>query len=102
MPKLADFAITKKWPAQHPERPQLHSRRLLGVLNQRLADHEWIMGDNDMIAGIASFRWINNLIAFREAGGLVGIAGFAHVKRALVAFAARPAVVRGLTIPTRA
>lgn len=77
------------------------SRRLLGVLDQRLADRAWIMGDTYSIADIASFPWINNLIGFYEAGGLVGFDDFAHVKRALAAFMARPAVVRGLGIPKR-
>ena len=78
------------------------SKRLLGVLNQRLADRAWIIGDAYTIADIASFPWVNNLIGFYEAGGLVGIDDFAHVKRALAAFVARPAVVRGLAIPKRA
>jgi GST-like protein len=77
------------------------SRRLLGVLNQRLADRAWIMGDTYSIADIATFPWINNLVGFYEAGGLVGIADFPHVTRALAAFMARPAVVRGLGIPKR-
>jgi GST-like protein len=77
------------------------SRRLLGVLDQRLAQREWIMGDAYSIADIASFPWINNLIGFYEAGALVGIADFPHVTRALAAFMARPAVVRGLGIPQR-
>jgi len=77
------------------------SRRLLGVLEQRLAQREWIMGDAYSIADIASFPWINNLIGFYEAGALVGIADFPHVTRALAAFMARPAVVRGLGIPKR-
>jgi GSH-dependent disulfide-bond oxidoreductase len=77
------------------------SRRLLRVLEQRLAHREWIMGDAYSIADIASFPWINNLIGFYEAGALVGIADFPHVTRALAAFMARPAVVRGLGIPKR-
>ncbi len=77
------------------------SRRLLGVLDQRLADRAWIMGDTYSIADIASFPWINNLIGFYEAGALVGFDDFVHVKRALAAFMARPAVVRGLGIPKR-
>ena len=77
------------------------SRRLLGVLEQRLAQRERIMGDAYSIADIASFPWINNLIGFYEAGALVGIADFPHVTRALAAFMARPAVVRGLGIPKR-
>jgi GST-like protein len=77
------------------------SRRLLGVLDKHLAGREWIMGDDYSIADIASFPWINNLVGFYEAGGLVGFDDFTHVKRALAAFLARPAVVRGLGIPKR-
>ena len=77
------------------------AKRLLGVLEQRLEGRAWIMGDEYGIADIATFPWINNLIGFYEAGGLVGIADFPHVKRALAAFVTRPAVVRGLAIPKR-
>jgi GST-like protein len=77
------------------------SRRLLGVLDKHLASREWIMGDDYSIADIASFPWINNLVGFYEAGALVGFDDFAHVKRALAAFMARPAVARGLGIPKR-
>jgi GST-like protein len=59
------------------------------------------MGDAFSIADIATFPWINNLIGFYGAGDLVGIADFAHVKRVLQAFMARPAVIRGLAIPAR-
>ena len=77
------------------------SKRLLGVIDQRLAERKWIMGDDYTIADIASFPWIRNLIGFYEAGDLVGIENFPNVKRALDAFVARPAVVRGLNIPKR-
>jgi GST-like protein len=78
------------------------SKRLLGVLNQRLADRRWIMGDMYTIADIAVFPWIRALVGFYEADGLVGIADFPHVTRALQAFTARPAVVKGVNIPARA
>ena len=78
------------------------SRRLLGVLNQRLADRAWIMGDVYTIADMSVLPWVRNLIGFYEAGDLVGIADFPHVTRALQAFLARPAVVRGIDIPKRA
>ena len=77
------------------------SRRLLGVLDKHLEGRAWIMGDDYSIADIATFPWINNLVGFYEAGDLVGFADFAHVKRALAAFVARPAVARGLNIPPR-
>ena len=77
------------------------AKRLLGVLNQRLAGRAWIMGDAYTIADIATFPWVRNLIGFYEAGDLVGIEDFPHVTRALKAFVARPAVVKGLEIPKR-
>ena len=77
------------------------SKRLLGVLDQRLANRAWIMGDTYTIADIATFPWVRNLIGFYEAGDLVGMQDFQNVTRALAAFVARPAVVRGLGIPDR-
>ncbi len=77
------------------------SKRLLGVLEQRLAGRRWIMGDAYTIADIATFPWVRNLIGFYEAGELVGIADFPQVRRALDAFVARPAVAKGITIPSR-
>ncbi len=77
------------------------AKRLLSVLNDRLADREWIMGDAYTIADIAVFPWVRNLTGFYEAGELVGIEDFPRVTRALDAFVARPAVARGLNIPQR-
>jgi GST-like protein len=78
------------------------SKRLLGVLNARLADRAWIMGESYTIADMATFPWVRNLIGFYGAAELVGIADFPHVTRSLDAFLARPAVVRGVDIPKRA
>jgi GST-like protein len=83
------------------DRYAAESRRLLAVLNQRLAERAWIMGDEYTIADIATFPWVRNLLGFYEAGELVGIADFPHVTRALAAFVARPAVTRGIEIPAR-
>jgi|SRR5579872_837272 len=77
------------------------SRRLLGVLEGRLAGRAWVMGDAYTIADIAIFPWVRNLVGFYEAGEIVGFADFPHVKRVLDAFLARPAVQRGLDIPKR-
>jgi GSH-dependent disulfide-bond oxidoreductase len=75
------------------------ARRLLDVLNTRLAARAWIMGEAYTIADIATFPWVRNLIGFYAAGELVGIADFPNVTRSLAAFLARPAVERGLLIP---
>ena len=81
------------------ERYVTESRRLLSVLEERLSERAWIMGDEYTIADIATFPWVRNLIGFYEAGDLVGISDFPNVTRALDAFVARPAVERGLAIP---
>jgi GST-like protein len=78
------------------------SKRLLGVLEQRLVGRSWIMGDSYTIADIATLPWVRNLIGFYGAGDLVGINDFPNVLRVAEAFAARPAVVKGLGIPARA
>ncbi len=75
------------------------SKRLLAVLEQQLKAGPWIMGETYSIADIATFPWVRNLIGFYEARDLVGIENFPHVLRSLDAFLARPAVIKGLTIP---
>lgn len=75
------------------------SRRLLGVLDGRLAGRDWIMGDEYTIADMAVFPWVGNLLGFYGAGDLVGFAEFRNVQRVLDAFLARPAVAAGLEIP---
>jgi GST-like protein len=75
------------------------SRRLLGVLDQRLNGRSWVMGESYTIADIAIFPWVRNLIDRYGAGELVGIQDFPQVNRVWAAFVARPAVQRGLLVP---
>ena len=75
------------------------ARRILAVLDGRLAGRSWMMGEAYTIADIAVFPWVRNLVGFYEAGELVGIANYPNVTRVLEAFLARPAVARGLRIP---
>ena len=81
------------------ERYVAESRRLLGVLEQRLAGRDWVMGSHYTIADMAIFPWMRNLVEFYGAGELVGWGDFPQVQRVLAAFVARPAVQRGLHIP---
>jgi GST-like protein len=97
--KFAGKAFEDKRPR---DRYVNESKRVLGVLNGRLTDRSWIMGDTYTIADIATFPWVRNLIGFYDAGELVGIQDFPNVTRSLEAFVARPAVVRGLEIPKKA
>jgi GST-like protein len=81
------------------DRYAAESKRLLGVLDQRLAGRDWVMGDQYTIADIAILPWVRNLVGFYDAGELVEFSRFKNVARVLEAFVARPAVARGLTIP---
>jgi GSH-dependent disulfide-bond oxidoreductase len=77
------------------------TRRLLAVIDERLATRRWLMGETYTIADMALFPWVRNLVGFYGAAELVGFESFAHVAAALQNFMARPAVARGLTIPAR-
>ena len=77
------------------------SRRLLGVLEGRLKNRTWIMGDDYTIADIALWGWLRSLRDFYEAGDLVGWTGFPAVEAWLERCLARPANQAALNIPPR-
>ena len=83
------------------ERYLAESKRLLKVLNARLGQGTWMMGEEYTIADMAILPWVDNLVNFYGAGELVGMADFRHVTRALEAFLARPAVQKGMHVPAR-
>jgi GSH-dependent disulfide-bond oxidoreductase len=68
------------------------SKRLYGVLDRRLRQHEYLAGDYS-IADIATMPWLR----FPERQG-VDIEEYPNVKRWREAILARPAVQRGLTL----
>lgn len=96
--KFAGKAYEDKRPL---ERYVTESKRLLGVLETRLEDRDWIMGDYS-IADVATLGWVRNLIGFYEAGELVEFDALKSVPAWLARGLARPAVQRGLEIPARA
>jgi GSH-dependent disulfide-bond oxidoreductase len=77
------------------------SKRLLGVMEARLAGRQWIMDDEYTIADISMLGWVRNLIGFYEARELVEFDSFREVPAWLERGLARPAVQCGLTIPRR-
>ncbi|MEW5835158.1 MAG: glutathione S-transferase N-terminal domain-containing protein [Pseudomonadota bacterium] len=81
------------------ERYVAESQRLLGVLDGRLDDRTWLMGDDYTVADIATAGWVRNLIGFYEARELVQFHRYAHAAAWLDRVLARPAVQRGLAIP---
>ncbi len=96
--KFAGKAIEDKRPL---ERYAGESKRLLGVLEGRLAGREWVMGDDYTIADIALFPWVRTVRDFYEAGDLVGLADSPNVLAWLDRCLARPASRKGLVIPPR-
>ncbi|MDX5445964.1 MAG: glutathione S-transferase N-terminal domain-containing protein [Zoogloeaceae bacterium] len=70
------------------------TRRIYGVLDRRLAQHEWLAADMYSIADIATFPWIA-----RHEWQQVALTDFPNVKRWYDAIAARPAVARGMAVP---
>ncbi|UGB47125.1 glutathione S-transferase N-terminal domain-containing protein [Frateuria edaphi] len=83
------------------ERYVVESRRLLGVLEARLDERPWLMGEDYSIADIATLGWVRNLVGFYEARDLVHFDELSNVPAWLERGLARPAVERGLQIPSR-
>jgi GSH-dependent disulfide-bond oxidoreductase len=96
--KFAGKAFEDKRPL---ERYVAESKRLLGVVENRLAARAWIMGDDYTIADISLLGWVRNLITFYEARDLVAYDSLKNVPAWLERGLARPAVQRGLAIPKR-
>ncbi len=96
--KFAGKEIADKRPL---ERYVKESKRLLGVLDARLAGRTWIMGEDYSIADVSTLGWVRNLITFYEARELVDFDRLTEVPGWLERGLARPAVQRGLEIPKR-
>jgi len=96
--KFAGREIEDKRPL---DRYVAESKRLLGVLETRLAGRQWIMDDDYSIADISLLGWVRNLVGFYGAGDLVEYDKLKAVPAWLERGLARPAVQRGLTIPGR-
>jgi GSH-dependent disulfide-bond oxidoreductase len=77
------------------DRYQREVTRLFGVLDQQLADHEYIAGAYS-IADIALWPWVSG---YDWSG--VSIAEFAHLQRWLALVGERPAVQEGRDVPIK-
>lgn len=92
----------KDWEDKRPrDRYVGEAKRILALLEARLAGRTWMMGESYTIADIAIWPWVRNLVGFYGAGDLVGFSAYQNVQRTLEAFVKRPAVERGLSIPKR-
>jgi GSH-dependent disulfide-bond oxidoreductase len=77
------------------------SKRLLGVIDERLTSRQWIMDDEYTITDISMLGWVRNIVGFYEARELVAFDSLRAVPAWLERGLARPAVQRGLNIPKR-
>ncbi|WLQ13655.1 glutathione binding-like protein [Hahella aquimaris] len=78
------------------DRYQNEVKRLFGVLDGHLADHQYL-ADDYSIADIANWAWVRT----HDWSG-VDIADLPHLTRWVHEIAARPAVQKGIEIPKRA
>ncbi len=77
------------------ERYLNEAKRLYGVLDRRLADHEYMAGEYT-IADVATWPWVS-----RFDWQTVDLNEFPNVKRWYLAIAGRPAVQRGYDVPRK-
>ena len=91
----------RHWEDKRPlQRYADESKRLLKVLDDRLAGREWVM-DDYTIADISLLGLVRNLITFYDAAKLVDYASMTNVQAWLERGLNRPAVQRGLKIPSK-
>jgi GST-like protein len=76
------------------QRYSQETARLYRVLDARLADHEYLAGDYS-IADIATYPWVA-----RHEWQQIDLAAYPNVKRWFDAIGARPAVQRGMKVPS--
>lgn len=72
------------------------TERLVGILDNHLKNTDYLVGNKYSIADIASFGWVN---ALRFSG--VDIDAFPNLKAWWERLSARPAVQRGMSIPSK-
>jgi GSH-dependent disulfide-bond oxidoreductase len=76
------------------ERYARETQRLYGVLDARLKDHDYLAGEYS-IADIATYPWVA-----RYEWHKTDLNAYPHVKRWFDAISARPAVQRGMKVPS--
>ncbi|MGP3697826.1 glutathione S-transferase N-terminal domain-containing protein [Rhodobacter sp. NSM] len=82
------------------ERYRAETARLLKVLDHAMQGREWIAGDYS-IADIAICPWLRTLRDYYQAAEIAGWSDLTNVPGWLDRFLERPAVQRGLSIPSR-
>lgn len=94
----ADKVANNSYPT---ERYRDESKRLLSVLEERLKDRTWLMGDDYTIADITTFPWVRGADVFYGGREALDYASFPAVMAWLERCLARPATKTGLEIPAK-
>jgi len=81
------------------ERYAEETRRLLSVLEGRLAGRDWIMGEDYTVADVATWPWVRVLGGFYDAAERLGLDDYPRVGDWLERATARPASKAAVEIP---
>lgn len=87
--KTSDNYADKRYTAE--------TRRLLGVLNERLKGRDYLMGDYSIV-DMAHVPWVECLAGFYKAYDYLGMGDFAQVEAWRARVTARPAYQRGCKV----
>lgn len=84
------------------DRYAMETKRLLDVLDRRLAESTYLAGDDYTIADMAAWPWFGALVQGKIYGAaeFLDVGSYRHVGRWTEAIAARPAVRRGRRVNT--
>ncbi len=77
------------------KRYHAETKRLYGVMNKRLGEAKYLAGNEYTIADLATFPWVS-----RFEWHQVDLNEFPNVKRWFDEIAARPAVKKGMAVPS--
>ena len=82
------------------DRFAMETKRLLDVLDKRLAASEYLAGAEYTIADIAAWPWYGGMVLGKlySAGEFLSVQEYTHVQRWANQIAARPAVQRGILV----
>jgi GST-like protein len=103
-PMFGQFGHFFKYAAdkcQHPypvERYTNEVKRLLTVIDKRLAGRSYLVAEQYTIADIATFPWIHCLIEFYQAEKVLDLNAFAEVNRWYQSCMSREAVIKGMQV----
>jgi GST-like protein len=82
------------------ERYSNETKRLLGVLEQRLQGREYLIDEGYSIADIATYPWVYCLVKYYEGSEYLGLDNYPSVMAWKARCMARPAAAKGMTICT--